>query len=38
MAWEVEVTDEFGAWWKTLTEGQQYNVAYSDELRKEGKL
>ena len=23
MAWEVEFTDEFGAWWDTLTEGAQ---------------
>ena len=23
MAWEVEVTDEFNAWWNGLTEGEQ---------------
>jgi hypothetical protein len=23
MAWDVEFTDEFGAWWDTLTEAQQ---------------
>ena len=23
MSWEVEYTDEFGEWWKTLTEDQQ---------------
>ena len=28
MAWEVEFTEEFGAWWETLTEDQQDDVAY----------
>lgn len=23
MAWEVEYTDEFGAWWETLSEAEQ---------------
>ena len=23
MAWEVEYTDEFGAWWEGLTDGEQ---------------
>ncbi len=27
--WEVEFTDEFGMWWKTLTESQQDDVARS---------
>src|SRR5215470_19850349 len=27
MEWEVEYTDEFNAWWETLTEGQQEDVA-----------
>lgn len=26
MAWDVEYTDEFEAWWETLTERQQDNV------------
>ena len=25
--WEVEYTDEFGAWWGTLTEDEQVDVA-----------
>ena len=29
MAWEVEFTDEFGAWWQTLTEAQQDDSAYT---------
>ena len=28
MAWEVEFTEEFGAWWETLKEDQQDDVAY----------
>lgn len=27
--WEVEFTDEFGRWWKRLTESQQDDVARS---------
>ena len=27
MVWEVEYTDEFGAWWNTLTEAEQIDVA-----------
>jgi hypothetical protein len=27
--WEVEFTDEFGQWWRTLTERQQDGVAKS---------
>jgi hypothetical protein len=27
MAWEVEFTDEFGAWWEVLTETQQDDIA-----------
>ncbi len=27
MAWMVEYTDEFGAWWETLDEGEQVSVA-----------
>ena|ERR1035438_145679 len=29
MAWEVEFTDEFRAWWNMLTEGQQDDLAHS---------
>jgi hypothetical protein len=35
MAWEVEFTEEFGAWWKTLTEDQQDDVAHSVGLLAE---
>lgn len=27
MAWEIEFTEEFGAWWETLTEDQQDDIA-----------
>lgn len=27
MAWEVEYTDEFGAWWDGLSEAKQDSVA-----------
>ena len=30
--WEVEYTDEFGAWWQDLTEAQQVSVGASVEL------
>ncbi|MEX2168220.1 MAG: type II toxin-antitoxin system RelE/ParE family toxin [Pirellulales bacterium] len=30
--WEVEYTDEFGAWWKMLTENEQDSVRFSVEL------
>lgn len=29
MEWEVEFTDEFGEWWKSLTEHEQDDLAYS---------
>ncbi|HZT69427.1 MAG TPA: type II toxin-antitoxin system RelE/ParE family toxin [Terriglobia bacterium] len=35
MTWEVKFTDEFGAWWKTLTENQQDDVAHSVGLLAE---
>jgi hypothetical protein len=35
MAWEVECTDEFGAWWKTLNDDQQDDIAYSVGLLAE---
>jgi hypothetical protein len=28
MAWEVEFTEEFGAWWDTLAEDQQDDIAH----------
>lgn len=37
MAWEVEYTDEFGAWWATLTEGEQKDVGvYVERLEARG--
>lgn len=33
--WEIEFTDEFSRWWKTLTEDQQDDVAYSVGLLAE---
>ena len=35
MSWEVEFTDEFKAWWNTLTEDQQEDVRYSVGLLEE---
>lgn len=35
MPWEVEYTDEFGAWWRDLPEGQQNAVAARVELLME---
>lgn len=32
VAWEVEVTDEFKAWWNGLTEGEQMSVGTGVEL------
>ncbi len=32
MSWDVEYTDEFGAWWAGLAEGQQEDVTASVEL------
>jgi hypothetical protein len=32
MAWEVEYTDKFGAWWSGLTETQQDRVAVTVHL------
>lgn len=32
MAWEVEFTDEFEAWWNTLSEGEQESVDVSVRL------
>ena len=35
MTWEVEYTDEFGAWWAGLTEGEQESLAASVRLLEE---
>lgn len=35
MAWEVEHTDEFAAWWDTLSEHEQAAVAASVRLLEE---
>ena len=32
MTWEVEYTDEFGAWWASLTEDEQDSVAATVSL------
>ena len=32
MEWEIEYTDEFGAWWDSLTESEQEDVAAAVEL------
>ena len=37
MAWEIEFTDEFGAWWDGLDEGEQVDVrAVVNLLRERG--
>ena len=39
MAWEVEYTDEFGAWWEDLTEQEQGDVAaYVGQLERRGPM
>lgn len=35
MGWEVEYTDELGAWWDTLNEGEQESVAVYVRLLEE---
>lgn len=35
MAWEVEYTDEFGAWWATLGEKEFIQISASVELLEE---
>ena len=32
MTWEVEYTDEFGAWWEELTEDEQESIDASVHL------
>lgn len=35
MAWDVEYTDEFEAWWETLAEDEQVSLAASVQLLEE---
>lgn len=35
MAWEVEFTDEFGAWWDTLTEAEREEIGAKVDLLEE---
>ncbi len=35
MAWDIEYTDEFEAWWHTLTIEEQEDIAYSVALLEE---
>ena len=35
MTWEVEYTDEFGDWWRTLNEDEQVSLAASVALLEE---
>ncbi len=35
MSWEVEFTDEFGAWWESLSEDEQESVDFSVGLLQE---
>ena len=35
MAWEVEFTNEFGAWWESLTVDEQEEIAAKVELLEE---
>ena len=35
MKWDVEFTDEFEAWWNTLSEGEQESVNASVQLLEE---
>ena len=35
MTWDVEYTDEFGAWWGTLTANEQISLAASVQLLEE---
>lgn len=39
MAWEVEYTDEFGAWWENLKDQEQGDIAaYVGELERRGPM
>jgi hypothetical protein len=33
--WEIELTDEFGAWWDSLSEDEQESVAASVEVLRQ---
>ena len=33
--WEIEFTDEFGAWWNLLSEQEQESIAASVELLRQ---
>ncbi len=35
MTWEIEYTDEFGAWWETLSIAEQEDIAHSVGLLEE---
>jgi hypothetical protein len=35
MAWEIEFTDEFGGWWKSLSEDEQESVTGSIDMLEE---
>ena len=35
MTWEIEYTDEFGAWWSGLSEEEQVSIAASVQLLEE---
>jgi hypothetical protein len=35
VAWEVEYTDEFGDWWKSLTDDEQVEISAKVELLEE---
>jgi hypothetical protein len=39
MAWVVEFTDEFGDWWKSLSEGEQEDIfAVEQQLEAKGPV
>ena len=39
MSWEVEYTDEFGDWWKGLTEAEQIDIdSHVRELERRGPM
>lgn len=35
MSWDVEYTDEFGDWWRSLSEDEQVSLAASVRLLEE---
>jgi hypothetical protein len=36
--WEVEYTDDFGAWWDTLSEAEHEAVTFSVNLLRQDKI